>query len=274
MKFGLGSYSYHHHFALAGQPGGPGKWDIFDVFDQAAACGLAGVYVDAWHVGRLERAHLQAVREAAEARGLALQLGYLGTDLATLRPWLEAAVALGSPVLRTFVSRDRYRPPVREQITSAVRNLRETMKFAEEVGVKVALENHMELTSEELLQIAAQVGSPSLGFCLDTGNSLAVLEDPLKAARNLAPLTLMVHLKDATITLTGDTAVMHGVPLGEGIVPLPAIVAVLWADAPEASVWLESLVPEQATPGETCAAEQAAVEQGVRYAWEVLGLDE
>lgn len=145
-------------------------------------------------------------------------------------------------MLRTFISRSRYVPPVQEQVATAVRNLRETMKVADDLGVKIAIENHMELRSEELLQIAARVASPNLGFCLDTGNSLAVLEDPLQAARNLAPLVLMVHLKDATISLTGDTAVMHGVPLGEGIVPLPEIVEVLRQECPDASIQLESLV--------------------------------
>ncbi|MGQ9629317.1 MAG: sugar phosphate isomerase/epimerase family protein [bacterium] len=272
MKFGLGSYSYHHCFSLAGQPGLPQKFDIFDIFGLAAGLGLSSVYIDAGHVGSLEASHLSKVREAAKARGLSLELGFMGTDLETLRPWLEAAAALGSPVLRTFVSRSRYVPPIREQIDAAVTNLRRTMRFADEVAVKIALENHMELTSEELLQIAARVGNPNLGFCFDTGNSLAVLEDPLKAAKNLAPLVLMVHLKDATITLTADTAVMHGVPLGEGIVPLKEITEVLREHAPEASLQLESLVQAQLTPKETWECEQAAVNKSVRYAREVLGL--
>ena len=47
--------------------------------------------------------------------------------------------------------------------------------------MRIAIENHMELRSTELLQIAAQVASPVLGFCFDTGNSLAVLEEPIEA---------------------------------------------------------------------------------------------
>jgi len=272
MRFGLGSYSYHHSFGLAGQPGVPEAFDIFDVLERASGLGLEAVYIDAGHVGSLEEAHLQRVREVAGERGLALELGYMGTDLGTLRPWLEAAAVLGSPVLRTFVSRSRYEPPVQVQADAAVANLRETMRFAEELGLKVAIENHMELRSEELLQIAARVGSPNLGFCFDTGNSLAVLEEPLAAARNLAPLVLMVHLKDATITLQADTALMHGVPLGEGIVPLREIVALLHEQAPQASVQLESLVPAGASAQETWEREHEAVEQGVRYARTELGL--
>ncbi len=272
MRFGIGSYSYHFGFDLAGKPGGPDTWDVFSVLDRASAHQVAGVYIDAYHVGSLEPDRLRRIREAAGERGLCLELGFVGTDLVTLRPWLEAAVALGSPNLRTFLSRDRYTPPIDKQIAVAVRNLRETMPVAEDLGVRVAIENHMDLTSVELLQLAGQVASPSLGFCLDTGNSLAVLEDPLEAARNLAPLTLMVHLKDARITLEAACARMHGVPLGEGIVPLGEIVAVLRRQAPGCSVWLESLVVERETPAETWAAEQAAVDAGVRYARDELGL--
>ena len=269
MRFGIGSYSHHRTMALAGQPGAPEKWDIFDALREAGRLGVEGVYIDAYHVGSLEPDNLKRIREAAGE--LALELGFLGTDLETLRPWLEAAVSLGSPNLRTFVSRDRYEPPVDEQVRTAVANLRETMKCAEDLGVRVAIENHMELRSTELLQIAAQVASLNLGFCLDTGNSLAVLEEPLEAARNLAPLTFMVHLKDARVTLKAG-AKIHGVPLGEGIIPLPEIVAVLREGAPECSVWLESLVVEQASVEETCRVEMEAVEAGVRYAREELAL--
>ena len=272
MRFGLGSYSYNHGFRLAGQPGGPTKWDVFDVLDRAAAHGVDGVYIDAGHVGSLEAGHLAKVRAAASGKALVLELGYMGTDLATLQPWLEAAAALGSPVLRTFLSRDRYRPPVEQQIEAAVVNLRETVGCAADLGVRMAIENHMDLTSVELLQIAAEVASPWLGFCLDTGNTFAVLEEPLVAARNLAPLVFMVHLKDARITLEADRAIMHGVPLGEGIVPLREIVDVLRAKAPDCGVWLESLVVPRETDAETWAAAQAAVDHGVRYAREVLGL--
>lgn len=265
MRFGLGSYSYHHAMALAG-------WDMFDVLREAERLGVGGVYIDAYHVGSLEPENLKRVREAAG--GLALELGFVGTDLRTLRPWLEAAAALGSPNLRTFVSRDRYEPPVEEQVRTATANLRETIKCAEDLGVRVAIENHMELRSTELLQIAAKVASPNLGFCFDTGNSLAVLEEPLEAARNLAPLTFMVHLKDARITLEADHAKIHGVPLGEGIVPLREIASVLRQEAPECSVWLESLVVERASVEETCRAEVEAAEAGVGYAREELGLSD
>jgi sugar phosphate isomerase/epimerase len=271
VRFGIGSYSYNTGFTLAGRPGGPPKWDVFDVLDRAAEFGVDGVYIDAGHVGSLEAGHLAEVRAAASEKALALELGYMGTDLEALRPWLEAAVALGSPVLRTFLSRDRYRPPIEQQIEAAVVNLRETVLCAEDLGVRLAIENHMDLTSVELLRIAAEVASPWLGFCLDTGNTLAVLEQPLAAARNLAPLVFMVHLKDARITLEADRAVMHGVPLGEGIVPLCEIVDVLRARAPDCGVWLESLVVPRDTDAETWAAAQAAVGHGVRYAREVLG---
>jgi len=230
------------------------------------------VYIDAYHVGNLEASHLAEIRAFADELGLALELGYVGTAVEHLRPWLKAAAALGSSVLRTFLSRDRYSPPIEEQLAVAVADLRETVRCAADLGVRIAIENHMDVTCVELLQLLARVGSPWLGVCLDTGNPLAVLEQPLEASRNLAPVALMVHLKDARITLDADRAVMHGVPLGEGIVPLPEIVPLLRQYAPDCSVWLESIVVARGTPAETWAAEQAAVEASVHYAREVLGL--
>jgi hypothetical protein len=65
---------------------------------------------------------------------------------------------------------------------------------------------------------------------------------------------------------------MHGVPLGEGIVPLPQIADLLRAHAPECSIWLESLIVPGDSPAGTWAAEQQAVASGIRYARETLGL--
>ena len=46
---------------------------------------------------------------------------------------------------------------------------------------------------------AVEVGADVVGICLDTANVMLRLEDPLEAARRLAPHVVMTHVKDAAL---------------------------------------------------------------------------
>jgi len=65
------------------------------------------------------------------------------------------------------------------------------------------------------------------GACVDTGNSLALLEDPLEMVRGLAPRAFAVHLKDQAVAEYEEGFLLGDIPLGEGILPLKTMVEVL-----------------------------------------------
>src|SRR5262249_39584911 len=62
--------------------------------------------------------------------------------------------------------------------------------------VRMAVENHKDLRSLELLDLLKKLDSPFVGVCLDTGNSIALLEAPQKTTDLLAPLVFTTHIKD------------------------------------------------------------------------------
>jgi sugar phosphate isomerase/epimerase len=72
----------------------------------------------------------------------------------------------------------------------------------EETGVAIALENHQDLTSDELVALCEDVGSPQSGVNLDVANPLAVGEEPLAFARRGMPYLKNVHLKDYRLYCT------------------------------------------------------------------------
>ncbi len=48
--------------------------------------------------------------------------------------------------------------------------LKQAAPFAQEVGVKIAVENHTDAFSEEVIWVLEQVNHPSVGACVDTVN--------------------------------------------------------------------------------------------------------
>ena len=99
--------------------------------------------------------------------------------------------------------------------------LKEATTIAERAGVNLALENHQDLTSEELLWLCESIGSPRFGITLDTGSTLATAEEPVDFARRVAPYVKNVHLKDYQIYTYDEGYRLVRCPLGQGVVDFP-----------------------------------------------------
>jgi sugar phosphate isomerase/epimerase len=78
-----------------------------------------------------------------------------------------------------------------------------------------------------MIPLLKRFDSEFLGICVDTGNSIALLEDPMEVVRAYAPLALSVHLKDMGVRPYDEGFRLAEVPLGEGFLDIPAMVAVL-----------------------------------------------
>lgn len=111
---------------------------------------------------------------------------------------------------------------------------REAPKAAD-AGLLVAIENHQDLGSEELLAFAEEAGS-NVGIALDTGNPFAVAEDPVAFAARVARRVLHVHLKDYVSQSTSEGFRLIRCAIGDGCVPLQEITDVIFRLATEDSV--------------------------------------
>jgi sugar phosphate isomerase/epimerase len=107
--------------------------------------------------------------------------------------------------------------------------LKKLLPAAEDHGVVLALENHIDLTADEMVDVVRTLDSPWLGVCLDTGNNLRLHEDPLVVAAKLAPLARATHVKDIGVRPGDpkDFAFWPSVPLGKGIVDIGRVIALL-----------------------------------------------
>lgn len=193
-----------------------------------------------------------AVRRVADKLGMAVE-GIVNppaenrTDQERFAAELAAARACGAEVVRTVLLGGR-RYEVFDQpadypafVTRAGAMLRRAEPAARAAKVVLAVENHKDFRADEQVDLLQAVGSEWVGVCVDTGNNLALLDDPLETVKRLAPLARTVHLKDIGLEEAADGFRMAEVPLGRGCLDLPAMVKVLRQASPRVRFQLEMI---------------------------------
>ena len=132
------------------------------------------------------------------------------------------AEQIGAKVMRVVGSSLMFRfEDHQEQIARLVDMFREAIKVAEDSDIKMAIENHIDFTGQEILQILEEVNSPYLGLNFDTGNFARLLDDPIKAMEKLAPHTLATHIKDLKVNpdaSVDDWYFFSTAPVGDGFI--------------------------------------------------------
>src|SRR5262249_59221880 len=113
--------------------------------------------------------------------------------------------------------------------------------LAERAGVVLALENHKDWLSGELVELLEWASSPHIQVCLDVANNLALLEEPYVVVDRLARWTVSVHLKDIALRETTNGFEMAEVPLGQGALDLRRMLDAVLSKRPTASLHLEMI---------------------------------
>jgi sugar phosphate isomerase/epimerase len=168
-------------------------------------------------------------------------------------------------------NRFRSDPPLREQLERIVENSRPIVKAAEEAGITLAFENHLDYRASEVVQIIEAIDSPNLRFLFDMGNTVVVIEDPVEAAKVAAPYTVLCHLKDVRILPWTPgalyVAAVFAAPLGRGNVEIETICEILQQHAPDPRTLCLSLENMPVPPNED---EDRWVVEGITWAKERL----
>jgi sugar phosphate isomerase/epimerase len=86
-----------------------------------------------------------------------------------------------------------------------------------------------------------RASSAQIGVCVDTGNSIALMEDPMEVVEAYAPWAFSTHLKDMGVEEYADGFLLAEVPLGTGFLDLPKIVEILRRARPEIHFNLEMI---------------------------------
>lgn len=232
MKLGLESYSTRN----AGL-------DPVGVLNLAGDLGLAGVLFELSPFTSFADDELARIRATAQQRNLYIEFG-MGSifrwhpmaekgirlldeagyniavnDAQIVIHHLEVAHKLGSPLLRcvggNLFTRDEGHD-MTQLADQAVAILRTACRAAEQMGMKIALENHADFTVRELMTILARVNSPAFGFTLDSANLAFDLDQPERLARIMAAHALTTHFKNYKVIRTPAGLALENCALGEG----------------------------------------------------------
>lgn len=231
MQLGLETFSYHLHFGF-------GRMEIPGFIRRCAELGLDGAQLNLGQLGPYLRAGgtRQEVRELAVELGLWLELDTRGTDPQHLTNMLHLCDAVGADVLRTYASCGGV---LADELAQAPADLRAVVPLCQELGVRIAFENHEYETSADILRVVEQVGSGWVGTHVDTGNSMMVWEDPAAATRALAPLAVTSHLKDHVVIVEDGLPLVVGVTNGTGTAECAECFRILCEESPLQRVVIE-----------------------------------
>jgi sugar phosphate isomerase/epimerase len=241
-----------HSFAIRStrplEPRFPPISDPLSFVEQAAQFGAAGVQT---RIGERPPEYLMQLRSALEQREMylegiiALPKGKVDVDRFELE--VSSARTAGVTVLRTVcLNGRRYEVFERaEQFREFAEQSWQSLVLAEPVvarhKVRLAVENHKDWRIDEMIAWLKRLSSEYVGVTLDTGNSIALLEDPHAVVEAFAPWTMTTHFKDMAVAEYEDGFLLSEVPLGDGFLDLPRIVSVLKRSRPEVRFNLEMI---------------------------------
>ena len=216
----------------------------------------------------LEPAYLLKVKDQADRSGIKIDAG-IGCICPTTFAWdkregdpvhyilrgLNVAKAVGATAMRCFmgVTADRYQAstPIERHMEETIRVFRAVRTQAIDFGIKLALENHNgDLEAREVRTIIEESGKDLVGSCLDAGNPMWVLEDPVFTLETLAPYVVTSHFRDSCLFEHPRGAAFQWVALGDGSMDLRQYVARFRELCPQASIQLEIITgrPPQVLP--------------------------
>jgi len=225
---------YGSEFTYGWSPEGAKLISAMDLVREAVRRGFHGVEVPTRTLEPLQQADVRAVRAEIERAGLEVIVSAFGTDTAYLQQQLSNAEMLGARTLRTVIGGAAYGGDRRafigkwKEFMNGVRaRLAPVVKQAAANGQVVAIENHQDAASEDLLWLCEVFGGEAFGIVLDAANPLATAEHPLTFARQVAPFVKYVHLKDYEIYWSNEGYRLVRCPVGTGVVPFREVLGIL-----------------------------------------------
>jgi sugar phosphate isomerase/epimerase len=258
----------------------------FELFDQSDRWGLDGLHLDDGVLENLEESYLKEVGAAAEEKGLYLEYNFsmdLGSQGIGIQHDLAEAIAtaqaIGADIVKVSmdlirprpVAASRFHPEVMAQIKSVASRIKQLAPAAEAAGVKIAVENHCDTFSEEILWLLDQVDNPRVGACVDTVNALMVMEDPMEAIENLSPRAFTNHFRDDRIEFQRHGFKLTGTAVGDGDIDIKRAYEIIKTKSSMNRINIETEMEIPLDDMETALRmEKETIERSIKYCREVL----
>jgi len=243
MKVGIDSYCYHRFFGevYPDQKPPAKNMTMQDFLTRAKELEVDGVSLESCFFPSYDAAWFKDLkaqlddykfdRVYAWGHPDGLERGQNWTAYDEMVAGIPHAKAIGADVMRVVGSSLMFRhEPHGPQIEALVKMFKKAVVIAKDHGVKMAVENHIDFTSDEILQLLEGVDSEYFGLNFDTGNFLRLLDNPVKGMEKLAPFVLATHVKDLMPDKNFSPTDWHffaGVPVGMGLIDNEALAKLL-----------------------------------------------
>jgi sugar phosphate isomerase/epimerase len=216
------------------------NWKAPELIEYAAKLKTDSILIsDLPALGSFDEANLKRIRALAVSKGIQIHLGTWSicpTSKAFKKDWgtaeehlqlgIRCAQTLGSPVLRVILGtrEDRSTPGgIEARIADTVKLLKPQKSFANDHGVKIAVENHAgDMQAWELVELIEAAGRDFVGANMDSGNATWTAEDPMRSLEILGPYALTTSLRESAAWETETGATVQWVAMGEGNTDLKA----------------------------------------------------
>ncbi len=234
MKVGIDSYCYHRFFGevYPQQSPPPRRFSLEDFLSRAKELEVDGVSLESCFFPRFDASYLTSIKSLLDEYGFdrvyawghpdGLEGGSNEEAYDDMVRSIERAKTIGANVMRVVGSSLMFRnQPHRPQLERLTRMFSDAVKIAEKYDVRLAVENHIDFTSDEMLDLITAVDSPFLGINFDTGNFVRLLDDPIKGMEKLAKHVFATHIKDLKPqkgVAADEWYFFSCTPVGEGIV--------------------------------------------------------
>ncbi|MGA1599112.1 MAG: sugar phosphate isomerase/epimerase family protein [bacterium] len=228
FKLGLNPYGMTYHLGLQGRgtprenPQGKGLEGFLSFAERLGAHSLE--LFDPW-LQALSDEELLRLRDRLAEGGITpvISGGYITEESGHV---FRSARLLEAETIRFALTNvlcgDRaFRPDWNDLRTQVEARIRELGPQAADAGRMIAIENHQDFTSSELVAFCQL--TPGVGITYDTGNSFPVAESPLHFTKTVAPHVRHVQLKDYRVQFTTVGFRLARCAIGVGAVPFREI---------------------------------------------------
>jgi sugar phosphate isomerase/epimerase len=220
--------------------------DSLEFLEHAQSIGAAGIQMA---ITSFEPAYVDKLERRLKDTGLFLEVmaPLPRVDMAQFVKTMETAKRLGALCVRsaclggrryeTFNTLDDWKKFVADSKAAVAR----AVPVAEKVKMPFALENHKDWTVDEFVALLKSYNSESLGVCLDTGNNISLLDDPMEVVERLLPYTMSTHIKDMAVDEYADGFLLSEVAIGKGMLDISKIIGMIEKAKPKVRMTLEMI---------------------------------
>lgn len=217
--------------------------DTLEFLEHCATLGAAGIQAPL-------HGDLRKLRSRAEQLGMYIEAMVTlphGDDTAAFEESLRQANEVGAVALRsaclgtrryeTFSTLDEWRT----HVADSKKSLHAAVPLLEKYRIPLGIENHKDWTVDEMVDVLREHSSEFLGVCLDFGNNISLLDNPMDVIEKLVPFTVTTHLKNMAVEPYEQGFLLSEVLLGTGYLDLAHVISLIRNARPKARFLLEMI---------------------------------